>query len=254
MYIELFLIDNFLMDYLIVRLAAGLTASPARVGRQLLAAALASVASAAVLQFMPNAPLARLAIGLILIPALPHSTVRRAAMSALSVFVSAFIIGGAATAAALASGGGVFEGALLLGLPVRAALCSVAAATFLPPAVRRLVARRARGHVAVRFTHDGKQFSFDGVIDSCNCLEDPFSGLPVIVVHCDALEKSVTRCLDIRTVSGDGMLCGFIPSALQINSGVEWRDVAACVALTPARLSVGSALVPAVLVTEDKLC
>lgn len=251
MYIEVFLIDNLLMDYLIVRLASVLLACPAPAARQLTAAALASALSAAVLMFLPGATVPRLAVGLALVPALPHSSWRSLATSTLALYVAAFAVGGAAFAAAYATGGGLRGGVLFLGLPVRLALCSVTAAVLMPPALKRLIRRRAVGRVEVKLLHDDVDYSFEGAVDPCNLLTDPFSGLPVIVVYCPALQEAVTRCLGVRTVGGDGSLCGFVPAGLRIRSGDEWRSVSACVALAQHRMSVGTALVPAVLIRED---
>lgn len=88
----------------------------------------------------------------------------------------------------------------------------------------------------VEFTVGCKAFSLDGVADTGNTARDLFSGLPVIV--CTGVEISDgdrLRAVPYETVSGEGILYAFSPENLRITDGSgKIMNVSALVAGVPS--------------------
>ena len=241
MYIELFLLDNALMDLLILRLAAAMRGGRLQVGWAVIGC-LGGALYALWVAYWPPAGclIAKVAFGLLLTLALSPRDWRDYGLGVLCLFAAAFLAGGMAFALALATGGQLAKGAIWGGVPLRTALVTALAASFLPRAIRRILRRKKAGAVEMILCHGGKRRVLVGMVDSGNSLFEPCSGLPVIVAYLPCLTEQAHVPIPISTVQGKHVLFGFKPQCLQVN-GVA---LDAWIALNPTPLQDVDALIP----------
>ncbi len=243
LYIELFLLDNFVMDCLMLRIAAALSARPIPAGRMALASALGACGAWGALFFPPLASLPGKAVcGLLFTLAFPWKGLREYARTAAAVFGAAFLTGGLAFCLALCFGGGMRGGVVVAALPVRTALAVALAATFLPGLVRRLRAQRAQAGCHVRLTvcAAGREYRLDALIDTGNGLFEPLSGKPVAVAHLPELAEHAHIPIPAATAGGSGILYALRPERISVNG----RESDALLALSPVPLRGAEALLP----------
>ncbi|MCR5809564.1 MAG: sigma-E processing peptidase SpoIIGA [Clostridiales bacterium] len=242
MYIELFLLDNLLLNLLIVRLAAALLSVRPPLIRELCAAGLSALAAAYAAYRAPwlNAFL-RLPLLAVAALAIPVRNARGFLSALLASVFATMAVGGCAFAAALASGG-YSDGVITGGVGLRAALFGAAAASFLPRAARRLQRRGQRNGNSCELVimQGGIPRRFVCLVDTGNTLTEPVSGLPVAVVRCRALERYANIPLTAVTAAGRGRLMAFIPERAAVN-GIE---VACAVALTGEKLGAEAVIPP----------
>lgn len=248
MYIEVFLLDNLLMDMLILRLAAALTGCAQLIKRQLLVSMAASFAAAAAAFGAPmlRGPLIRLPLLMLLALALPMKGPKGRAMAALAVLGATFTVGGCTLAAAYLTGGGARYGFIEGGAGLRAALLGAVSAAFLPRAARRLVSRRRMGGKGARLIvlQGGVLRSFDAFVDTGNTLFEPVSGLPVAVVRCRALEPAAKTPIPVATPAGRFVLMGLRPE----RAAVDGREIECVIAVTKEKLPAEALIPPELLV------
>lgn len=230
MYIELFLLDNAIYNALMIRLAAAICSRRIRAWR----IALFSILGAVYAAFAIHSPLLmslpfKLISGLVMALCFPLAGLKSYAFSALSLFLSAFIMGGLAITLTLALGGEFSAGFMIASTPVRIAFITAAIACFLPNAMRGMLKRKARGIVKLKLMHDGKTYELSGMIDSGNGLCDPISSLPVIVAHMKGFSCAANIPIPAATVNGSVTLMAFLPQRL-IYDGQELH---ALIALSP---------------------
>ena len=209
MYIELFLLDNFVMDCLMLRIAAALCARRLPIRRMAIASALGACCAWASLFFPPLLSLpGKIVCGLLFALAFPEKRLREYTRAVAAVFAAAFLTGGFAFCLALCFGGGMGTGVVLAALPVRTALVVVLAATFVPNLVRRLQARRAQaGFRAEVIMHAaGREYRLDALIDTGNGLVEPLSGKPVAVAHLPELAEHAHIPIPTATAHGTDVL------------------------------------------------
>ncbi len=242
MYIELFILDNLLMNLLILRLGAALLSVRPPLCRQFTIALVGAVYAA-----LAASPLPILAswwtkpfIVAFMALEMPVRSLRGYAVAVAAVFSAACFTGGAVLVIALMSGGGISGGLLLSDLPLRAVLIGSVAATFLPRIVRTLLARRVEAHARLRVEHRGIIREFDAMIDSGNRLHEPVTGRPVAVVHCPVLKTYAKLPIPCTTAAGGAVLMSFKPDRATVD-GVP-RDV--IIAVAPRRMTV-EAILPA---------
>lgn len=241
MYIELFLLDNALMDLLILRLAAAMAGARLHRGRAALGCLGGALYALWAACWPPAGCLAaKGAFGLLLALALSPRGWREYGLGVLCLFASAFLVGGLAFALALATGGRIENGAVWGGVPLRTALVTALAASFLPRAIRRILRRRKAGTVMLTLGHGGASWALRGMVDSGNCLWEPCTGLPVIVAYLPALSQQARVPIPVATVQGKEVLYGFRPQTLRANG----TDLDAWIALSPTPLQDVDALVP----------
>lgn len=251
MFIEVFLLDNLVLDLLILRLAAALLSARPPLWRQL-AAALAGAAAAALAAYVwPALRSAALRAPLLLMMSFAFEArgLRgRLAVCAAVAFAS-LVSGGAALAAAQLTGGGAHDGLITAPMPLRAALAGALLVSALPSAARRMASRRVKGAGLVRLTvlHKGVLRRFTALVDTGNTLAAPISGLPVIVLNCRALARFARLPIPVVTAAGRTSLPAFRPE----RASVCGRQVDCLIAITRERLSA-EALVPPVLCCFDK--
>ncbi len=243
MYIELFLLDNLLMDLLILRLSAAMLSLKASFGRILIFALFGSAAAAAAaggLSFLLALP-GKLGLALVMSFALPGRSARSRAYSFAAVLLSAAIVGGAVLLIALIFGEDVRTG----GIGLRTALWGSFGAALLPSAIRKLLSRRTpagatvRLHIEFSSASGSKPIECAALIDTGSSLFEPVSGLPVIVLnrrrYADA--AALARIpIPIRTASGAAVIYAIRPVKLLLDGS----PVNALVAFSSAE----SALVP----------
>ena len=241
MYIELFLLDNALMDWLILRLAAALG------GRRLLGrlGAVGSILGAlyalGAFYWQPaGGAIGKAVFGCTLALALRPKGWKDYAMAVLCLFGAAFVVGGLAFALALSTGGRVEKGMIWIGLPLRTALCIALLASFLPRMARHILRRRQNGRSRLVVEHRAKIYILEALVDSGSSLHDPLTGLPVVVAYIPALENEASLPIPTQTLSGISLLYALKPRRI-LWEGVE---ISALLALSPAPLRGTEALIP----------
>ena len=245
-YIELFMLDDLLMNLLIVRLAAALLSVRPPLYREFGVAFVSSLfAALAAFRFPILAkPAFRLPLLTLITLSLPAKSPRAFLVSAAAVLFSTFTVGGLAVCIAFLTGGGVSGGFIRGGTGLRAAALPAAGASFLPAAARRVLKRRIKNAAAAKVVilHGGFLRSFTALVDTGNCLSEPLSGLPVAVVRCRALERYAFLPIPAVTAAGNTTLRGFLPDKIS----VDGTEVACVVAVTKARLSADAIIPPSV--------
>lgn len=247
MYIEVFLLDNAVMDFLTLRTAQAALGRGAPVWRLALASALGACYSLMALRLpmLTSLPM-KIASGMLMAFAFAPKDVWGFLKNALAVFMAALITGGAVTALAYSLGGGMENGRVIVGLPLRSALYGAALASMLPKLVRKVFARRIDGKMRVKLilTHGGFNYKLTALIDTGNTLTEPLFSLPAAVIYAPELSRFASLPIPFCTLSGSGELLGFIPDFLAIQSGNETQRLQAVVALSPSPISGADALLP----------
>lgn len=243
MYLEVFLLDNFLMDLLLLRLAAAV-ASRRLSGKRLLAGAAAGSLLAWASLYVPllmRFP-GKLLTGMLLTLFFPFRGGKTLVQTAACVFFAAFLAGGTAFAAAVCFGE-TAEGYLILPNPMRGILAAAAAAAVLPSLLRRFrQARRQSGFIReLVFSFGGREYCFSALIDTGNALLEPLSGRSVAIVHLPQLEHLANIPVPVKSISKEDILFAFAPDEVRV-SGAE-ADVLIAFSKTP--LSGTEALLPA---------
>ena len=239
-YIELFLLDNMLMGYLIL-----LCAEPfarARLNKPLAAAVcgLEAVYAAFAMNVpaMTLLPFQLVLLSIMVIPFLPK-TIKQAARCGGCVLLSTWIMGGASYM--------VFE--QVGPLPFRALLALSALSSFLVRPIKRLVAKvRLSGRdVKIRITAPGIERTVSGRLDTGNTLREPVTGLPVIVLYSDAAPKEGGYCVAYHTVGGGGVMQAVRGKARLVEGGEDVGERDCCVAFSPEPIADCDAVVNAEL-------
>ena len=219
MYIELFLLDNLLMDLLILRLAAAMLSVGARrlrLGLVALFGAAAAALAAGGAGFLYGLP-AKLGLTLIMSFALPGKSVRCRLYAFLAVLLSAAIVGGAVLLIALILGESLVSG----GIGIPAALLGLFASCFLPKAIRRLLSRRVTAEQTVRLRAEFACGPVEcaALIDTGNALTEPVTGLPVVLLSRRKYPAAAALAripVPIRTAGGTAVIFALRPNRLLI--------------------------------------
>lgn len=247
MYVELFLLDNFLMNYLIFKAAEALTGSPARRFILPLGATFGAAYALVATGFFPVLlhPAAKIFIGAVLSLFLCRRLPRDFPAAAAALFGATLLLGGAAYAVALMSGGSVEAGVIYAGDLLRVLLITAVIAVPLPRCIRMWHRRQGRHaqELLLKITHGGKARVLRAMVDTGNSLYDPISGLPVIVVNPRHMPKDAAlRPIPCDTIAGSTVLYACRPDRIQARRN-EWRDLAALVAASPKELIHADALI-----------
>ena len=262
MYIELFLLDNLLMDLLTLRLAAAMLSVRPGGKRVFLFAAAGSVAAAVGAGgFTPLLSLpGKLLTALLMSFALPAKKFRGRLLAFLALLLAAVTSGGAVLLTALLFGGGTSFGTVRAGLPLRAALIGALFVSFLPRIIIRILSRRLPpgGTVRLRIEFQSRSgnapaaIECAALVDTGNTLTEPVSGLPVIVVNAQkyaARAGHASLIIPISTASGADELRAVRPKCILVN-GVPVR---ALVAFSKAETAlVPPCLVPAAVQNDER--
>lgn len=248
MYLELFLMDNTLMNALILRLACAFLSLKPR-GAVLWAAAFCGALYAVFSEIWPilQAFPCKLAVGALMALALSGLRTRRFLLLWCAVLLSAVAIGGLSYALLFLF---FFPGTILESdTKLRLALITASLAVFLPGLVRKLLARRTIASLTVRIMQDGAVHEFVGIIDSGNLLEDPLTGIPVILVYAPQLHTEGLQLLPYTTLDGLGSVFLLYPDVIEIKRTQDFVQVNAAIGISRTHLPY--ALVPAALVSTE---
>lgn len=220
--IELFLLDNFIMDFLMLRIAAVLIGGKIPLARLLSASAAGTVYALAALSIAPflNSFWVKLLFGAglawMLVPS-PEQVIR----AALSVFVASCVMAGGMLLIVLLFGGSFENGTYFAPVPVRIALSGIALASVLPRVFLTMVhavrTRSRLGEATVVFKD--RVLTVSVLIDSGNLLTEPISGKPVMLVRPKLLSTSGGRIVPYRTVHGGGLLTAVKPVRVTLRCG-----------------------------------
>jgi len=248
MYIELFLLDNLLMNLIILRLASAMLSAQASMIRTTLfalaGAAVAALGAGGAALLL--SPIAKLILTAFMSLALPAHGAKRRVLAFLAAFVSAAAVGGVVMLISLTLGGEMLFGAVYSGLSLRTALIGGAFASFLPNLIRRILSRRIENSQTVRLSillKTGGKIECAALIDSGNLLLEPVSALPVIVLCSKKYQAAAKRAnipIPARTAGGGCILYALKPLRVFINGAA----VNALIAFSEAK----TALVPLSLV------
>ena len=255
--IELFLLDNLMMNYLMLRLGCVFYGGGVRQWRITLAAALGAVYALLSLTKLPvlRAVLPKLLLCLAM--ALPLTERARTYPKAfLCLLLSACLMGGVMFSLLQLFGGEFYHGAYVCTVSVRMALLAACVCACLPRLVVSVLhavrQRRSSVRVCIRFAD--RTIELVALIDSGNLLTEPLSGLPVVVVRPGLLpETQHARPVAFRTVNGAGILYAIRPAAFFVYQGY-WRRVDAMVAESAYALKCADAILPTALLTEEGRC
>lgn len=281
-YGDVFFLVNFSMDYLALYLVRKLTHKSPKLFRELAAAAIGGAYAVAAL-FLPPAAETLLTLVMPFLMAkiaYQHPNRRELFKSGVTLFGVSFALGGVMTAAYYGIGKFLSsQGILLNGSPETVysdlplpiiALTAALAALFAYLWGRLTKQNVAKKELEITVRAEGKTVTVKALCDSGNLLEEPLTRLPVIVVTKKAMEQILphslkkvffsgvlaadtisprmmkkTRFIPTSTVSGNTLLCGFIPDCVTVE-GVEKR---ACLALdkTATDFDGTDAILPTVL-------
>ncbi len=236
MYIELFLLDNLLMNLLVLRLACALCARPCTAWRM----ALGALGGAAYAYLTLRAPMAghwfiRLACAALMGLSIPCGKKVKAFLCAwAAILLAACLLGGLLLLLSFSDQRGAAQG--LHAISWRVALAGICAAAFLPNLWRRK--RGWGGTIKLCVAYGGVVYKLPARFDSGNCLKEPLSGLPVIVADIGALREKATIPVPAATVQGNVVLYALKADLITLNG----MPTDALLALSKGRLDM--ALVP----------
>lgn len=252
MYIELFLLDNIIMNLLIFRLAGTLRVTRLIIWRAIVLSVAGSVialAGAMGIKWLLSFP-AKLAVCLAMAFALPNRSLRQYLINAFAMLAATFIAGGAAVAVTYLLGGTIQGGILVASSPVRVVMGTVLAVAFLPQAARRMLSRMNSGSVELRISHKGLSCRYAAMVDSGNLLVEPISGLPVVVIYDPKLRSLCDRVIPCVSVGGEVVLRGLIPHSIEVKTK-QWTKIACAVAVSEHPIKNSDALLPVALAITE---
>ncbi len=252
--IEGFLLDNALMNWLILALAAALAGVRLALWRCLAMSLFGAVYALLSLSALPF--LASLPAKLLLLPLMALPLYERGLSYGKLLLATAFAavaVGGLTLGMTLLLGGQLSGGGVLVGaIPLRAAILSAAAAAALPRAMRLLWrCRRTTEERAVLLLQLGKRhYRLSALIDTGNRLFDPVTGLPVILVC--GVPLAGGRPLPCCTQGGDTVLYGLRPTRIELlQQDGTIVPVDALIARAPRPIVGADALLPPLLTAQS---
>ena len=280
-YVDVFFLVNFSMDYLAVFLTRKLLHEKGRM-REVLAAAVGALYAVIALLLPPalETVLSLLVPMLLVRIAFPYRSLSRFLKGSVLFFGISFALGGVMTAAYYAIGKYLSSHGILVNgspetlysdLPLPIIALTAALAALFSYLWGKLSQKAVNVKtVSITVTSEGRCVTLQALCDSGNLLEDPLSHLPVIVVTKKAMEdilphslkkvffESVlaadrisprmmkkTRFIPTYTVSGETLLCGYVPDRII----VDGCEKAACLALDKSadHFEGNDAILPTVL-------
>lgn len=249
--IELFILDNLLMNYLMLRLAAALS------GKRLstLPTAMAcTVGALYALFYLSGAaffahPAAKLLLGAAMALPLKRSW-KSFPKAVLLLYVSAFFTGGLMLALSMALGGSMERGILVGTTPLRILLIGAVLTTFAPRLARLFIStvlsRKKRVRMLISFPD--RTLELIALADSGNLLTDPLTGLPVVILR-PGLQPPGGWPVPYETMSGSGTVLAKRPACLQVYAG-GWVEIDCLTAESPRPLAGVDAIIDSSLLEE----
>lgn|GEM_PF-1395642 len=244
--IELFLLDNFMMNYLVYALSCVLIGTSVRLWRIVLSS-IAGAVFALLFMMYPFPPLLRL----LLLPLIALPLFKRGIglpKTVCCIFISCAIVAGATLLLTLAFGGSVSYNGVICGtIRLRTALLCFTACTLLPRMFRGILRTARVRRVRLVCIVSGERIELDAMVDSGNLVREPLSGLPVILVSHD-IKRGVCP-IPYCTQGGDGVLWAARTEVIYID-GVEAPP--AFVAKAPRSVKNADAIVPLSIIPEKE--
>ncbi len=242
---ELFLLDNALMNLLTLGVAAALSGlRPKRWTAQLLAA-LGAVYALFALSAAPFLlqPVCKLLFGFVLALGLSFAGWRDYMRGLLSVLVAAMLLGGLLLLATLLLGGGIQGGVLIGTVPIRAALAGGVIALLLPRLLRGTKKGAAAAGDTVTLVVQGERtLRCRALIDSGNLVTDIATGLPVVLMtDCPCTGKGTY--VPYETAEGLGVLTAYRPKRAEMEGNGGRRRINVLVAQSPRPIRGADALI-----------
>ncbi len=255
--IELFLLDNLMMNFLMLRLAYALEGVKPFPWRMWLASALGAIYALLSMTVAPvlAAFLPKMLLGMVM--ALPlMETPRQYPKAVLCLYIAACLTGGVMFGLAMLFGGSFRGGAFVCTVPVRLALVAGCCCALLPQVATRMMRAITQRPLKVRLImgfHD-RTLELSALVDTGNLLVEPISGLPVIVVRPGLLPiADEGRPVPYRTVNGQGILRAIKPQQIRVFQGY-WHSVNAMAAESVCELKSADAIVGGEILTEKRWC
>lgn len=252
---ELFLLDNLLMDWLMLRLAAAIGGLRLRPWLSPAAALLGAVYALLSLTALPVLNRLPCKLALCVAAALPlvHAP-RDLPRAILALFVAACFLGGLLFALCMLLGGSLAGGVLVGTVPLRAALLGAVAALVAPRLVRSLTAaiRNRSRHVLLRVVLQDRTLLVQALADSGNLLTEPLTGKPVVILDRSLLpDCGGGRPVPYATLGGEGFLYAIQPRLLQAYVG-GWHAIDALVAASDTRINGTQAIIDSALLPKGR--
>lgn len=238
-YIELYILDNLLMDVLVLRLCAaaiGRRYAPKRLALFALMGCAFAVAALCCPLFMH--PVAKVFQGLALALFIRPQGIRQYLENAAAVLLSAYCVGGSA----LALGSGTGSGIVVLSGHTRLMLISAVGALLLPRMIRRFRAHRSLDTLKVRLCTvvSGRRYELTAMRDSGCFLTEPISGTAVVTAYIEELLPLADIPIPIETLSGTSIIYALRPDGMTID-GI---DTDALLAISPKPIRGAQAIIP----------
>lgn len=247
MYIEVFFIDNFIMNALILRMTSSLVRRKAPLWLILLGSALGalyaslSVTVARALMLLPF----KLSLGFVIALFIPFRSFKDYALNVAALYFSSFVAGGAVVCLQciiekLCGGNGAIGS-----VSFTAAFLGAASAFAAPRFFRKLhgINLSECTKRRLRLCHKGIICEFEAVIDTGNSLKEPISGIPVIIVNAPQFTDFAFLPIPYATIDAQCIMYGFMPDRIEIYQG-GWIAVSAAVALSQKELVGTKAILP----------
>ncbi len=250
-YVDVLLVLNFVVNFLLLRLTALCVGRAAQAGRLTFGALLGAAGSLCIFVTFPGRILwigfRLLLAAAMVLAALPWEGPRRWALSVFCLMAVSFLFSGGMIALFLAlrpSGMLVTHGVLYLDLSAAALLGACALCFVLTCLFEQLLRRRPPDALRceVLVEGEGGASRFLALVDTGNSLVEPFSRKPVIVCEREAVTRALpmlasagsnpenlpgpgVRYIFYRTVGSSGMLPAVLPPLLLIRAkNGEWRS------------------------------
>lgn len=242
-YIELFILDNLIMNALMLRIAAAFCSVRLPVWRM----ALWSAAGAVYAVFALYCPLLmtlpfKLVSGALMASALPTKCIKGYALGTAALYIAAFITGGMVTALAYMTGA-LENGGATASIPLAVALTGALIATFLPRLARELVRRQSGYKGELVILSGGREYRMHAIVDTGSSLREPVSGLPVTVVYRRELIPLASIPVPVTTLTGSAVLYAFAPDSAELYCGKRLA-LYSLIAVSNSPIAGGAALIP----------
>ncbi|MGI6161694.1 MAG: sigma-E processing peptidase SpoIIGA [Christensenellales bacterium] len=273
-YIELFLLDNFIMNYLILRLTqtiCGLANTP----RTLIAAAVGGAYAALQAAGAPGLDhaVAKVALSACIVVLAFYRRGRKMLKPFAVFYAASFIAGGAVIGLAFLFGGVYMRNGIVYHvLPLRAALVGVAAVMALRWLFKRVRASwlLSRSEVRLKVTLGGRTAVLSALVDTGNAAIEPLSGKPVVIAELskvgalidDNMRQAVilgklpdmegVRAVPFHAISGKGVLPALKPDSMSIDDGSGDMKLDAYLAFCPKLAGSGAIINPAAVSTSKE--
>lgn len=253
--LELFLLDNTLMNLLMLRLASAISGLKLRPLFGVAVSLFGAVYALLSLTILPVLHLWVCKALLCVTAAIPLIHGKRDILRALlALLAAACLTGGMMLGLCLMLGGTLSNGGLIGTVPVRIALMGISAGCLLPRMVRAaLSAYRSRNRrIAIRIVLADRTLALTALADSGNLLTEPLSGKPVVVVDQRLMpEYAGGRPVPYTTVNGEGMLYAIEPKSIRVFQD-GWHSIDAMVAASAAPVEGVQAIIDSALLPKER--